>query len=305
MPHEAAAGQRGARLFKNFDLTTIPALVLFDGEGNLICQDACTRLKADPTGINFPWATTAEPPARSPKVKFAWESSRAPRVALVPPPSLPPAPLKQSGAILSLQPPDHGLPPRFTGNGLASTWRNRVTVDKEVTDGKQQGGQAQTAEASPRRVAAVPDNGPQVPAGVHARARSWRVAKRRDPPDIVDPGRPPPKPNRVATRSVPTIRPSAMKAVAKHEWNRYDQSFVPEQLRRPKPEAIPQGEQKLLMQPQPLAEVYPFTPTLKRNGGMVSQWIVALIENEMSSQPRSITDLTRLQGPMTPSPSSK
>ena len=74
MPHEVAAGHRGAGLFKKFDLTTIPALVLLDGKGDLICRDARTRLKADPTGINFPWVTTAEPPERSPKVKFARES---------------------------------------------------------------------------------------------------------------------------------------------------------------------------------------------------------------------------------------
>jgi hypothetical protein len=264
MPHEAAAGQRGAGLFKNFELTTVPALVLLEGKGNVICWDARTHFIADPTGIIFPWATKAEPPARSPTVKFARESLRAPRATLVPPLSLPPAPLKQSGASLSLQSPDRGLPPRFTGNGLATTWHDRVTVDKEVTDGKLRGGKVLMAQASPRRVAAVLDNRPQVPAGVHARARSRRVAKCKDPPDIVGPGRSPPKPNRVATRSMPAICPSAMKKDAENKRNQYDWSCVPECLRRHKPESIPQGEQKLLMQPQPLADVHPFTPTLKK-----------------------------------------
>jgi hypothetical protein len=54
MPHEAAAGQCGAGLFKKIDLMTISALVLLDGKGDLICWDACTCLKADPAGINFP-----------------------------------------------------------------------------------------------------------------------------------------------------------------------------------------------------------------------------------------------------------
>ena len=93
MPHEVATGQCGAGLFAKFDLATIPALVLLDGNGNLICRDACIRLKADPTGINFLWATAAELPARSLQVKFARDSLRAPRAALVPPLSLPPAPL--------------------------------------------------------------------------------------------------------------------------------------------------------------------------------------------------------------------
>ena len=140
MPHEAAAGQRGAGLSAKFDLATIPALLLLDGNGNLICQDPCICLIADPTGINFPWATTVEPPARSPQVKFAQESSRAPRAALVPPLSLPPAPLKQPGASLSHQPLDRGPPPHFAGNGLDSTWHDRVIIDKDVTDGTQRGG---------------------------------------------------------------------------------------------------------------------------------------------------------------------
>ena len=55
-----------------------------------------------------------------------------------------------------------------------------------------------------------------------------------------------------------------MKAVAEHEWNQYDWSFVHEQLRKLKPEAFPQGEQKSLMQPQPLAKVHLFMPTLKK-----------------------------------------
>ena len=38
MPHEAAAGQRGAGLFKKFDLATVPALVLLGSTGSLICR---------------------------------------------------------------------------------------------------------------------------------------------------------------------------------------------------------------------------------------------------------------------------
>jgi hypothetical protein len=62
---------------------------------------------------------------------------------------------------------------------------------------------------------------------VHARASNRQVKQRQDSPDIVEPERPPDKPNL---------------------------QF--------KPETICQGKRTLLMQPQPLAEVHPFEPTL-------------------------------------------
>ena len=80
---------------------------------------------------------------------------------------------------------------------------------------------------------------PEHPAGIHARARTRRDGKQKSPPDIVDAGRPPKEPNRVPTRVVPTI------------------------LAKPMLEQSSQGEQTLLMHPQPLAEVHPFTPTMK------------------------------------------
>ena len=71
------------------------------------------------------------------------------------------------------------------------------------------------------RAPAVPvdidNNIPRPPAGIHARARMVRDAKRKSPPDIVHPGRPPKEP----------------------------------------------GKHTSLMHPQPLAEVHPFTPTMK------------------------------------------
>ncbi len=62
---------------------------------------------------------------------------------------------------------------------------------------------------------------------VHARASNRRVKQKHDPLDIVAAELPPDKPNL-----------------------------------RFAPETIPQGELTLLMQPQPLAEVHPFAPTL-------------------------------------------
>jgi hypothetical protein len=64
-------------------------------------------------------------------------------------------------------------------------------------------------------------------ANVHARASNRRAKQKHDPPDIFAAELPPDKPNL---------------------------QFAPE--------TIPQGKLTLLMQPQPLAEVHPFMPTL-------------------------------------------
>jgi hypothetical protein len=59
MPHEAAAGQRGAGLFKKFDLTTIPALVLLDGKGNFM--PGCLHpLQSGPDGQQLPLGHNGE-----------------------------------------------------------------------------------------------------------------------------------------------------------------------------------------------------------------------------------------------------
>ena len=54
MPHATAAGPRGKALLAKFGVTTIPALVLLNGNGRVICTDARVCLAADPTGLGFP-----------------------------------------------------------------------------------------------------------------------------------------------------------------------------------------------------------------------------------------------------------
>ncbi len=79
----------------------------------------------------------------------------------------------------------------------------------------------------------------------------------------MDAGCPPKEPNQVATRVVPTIYPKALHEVCNREREQDKAKFVPRSLAQPQPENIPRGERTLLMQPQPLAKVHPFTPTLK------------------------------------------
>jgi hypothetical protein len=44
MLHAEATGARGLALRDKFAITTIPALVLLDGEGAVLCQNAHERL---------------------------------------------------------------------------------------------------------------------------------------------------------------------------------------------------------------------------------------------------------------------
>ncbi len=59
MLHAAATGNLGKSLFQRFGLTTIPALVLLDGNGALICTDAWLRLASNPGSSSFPWQAPA------------------------------------------------------------------------------------------------------------------------------------------------------------------------------------------------------------------------------------------------------
>ena len=71
MPHDAVAGPCGKALVERFGVTTIPALVLLDGNGRVICTDARVRLAVDPTGLGFPWPAPAGPRRKKPTVAFA------------------------------------------------------------------------------------------------------------------------------------------------------------------------------------------------------------------------------------------
>ena len=69
MLHAEATGARGLALREKFSITTIPALVLLDGEGAVLCQNAHERLRDDPLGKHFPWKCPPAAP-RVPRVDF-------------------------------------------------------------------------------------------------------------------------------------------------------------------------------------------------------------------------------------------
>ncbi len=89
MLHKMVAGPCGKALLARFGVTTIPALVLLDSNGRVICTDACIRLAADPTGIGFPWQAPAGARRRTPTVDFAVGPAEAPSARSYQAPSLP------------------------------------------------------------------------------------------------------------------------------------------------------------------------------------------------------------------------
>jgi hypothetical protein len=78
MPHATVAGPRGKALLAKFGETTIPALVLLDGDGRVICTNACVRLAADPTSLRFLWQAPAGTRRLNPTVDFAMGPAEAP-----------------------------------------------------------------------------------------------------------------------------------------------------------------------------------------------------------------------------------
>ena len=61
MMHADTAGKRGLAPRERLGITTIPTLVLLDGEGAVLRQNAQEWLQEDPTGQQFPWWDAATP----------------------------------------------------------------------------------------------------------------------------------------------------------------------------------------------------------------------------------------------------
>jgi hypothetical protein len=75
-----ATGAWGLALRDKFAITTIPALVLLDGEGAVLCRNAHERLQDNPLGKHFPWQSTPAAP-RIPRVDFDIVAHSRPVVA--------------------------------------------------------------------------------------------------------------------------------------------------------------------------------------------------------------------------------
>jgi hypothetical protein len=223
---------RTTALMAKFRVTTIPALILLDKRGHVICVKGRGWCVADPKGLAFPWQekTTVgpvgqavvnfnllpaergqrpEPPARA----LGANQPRGKNLgAKRDPMSLPPA----SDGTTAV--PDMGPPPNF-GRNCAED----IEINTDVR---------RWANGTPP-IAPPPARGTE---NVHARMSNQRTMGKRKaaPPDKVTGPQPPPKPN------------FGICTGPHGELN-----------------TQPEGKPTSFMQPQPLADVHPFTHTLK------------------------------------------
>jgi hypothetical protein len=86
--NEVRMKARATALMAKFGISTIPALILMDKQGCLICPEARGWVNADPKGKAFPWRETAEAPMPGPVaravVNFDLPPAEQPKL-LVPP----------------------------------------------------------------------------------------------------------------------------------------------------------------------------------------------------------------------------
>jgi hypothetical protein len=85
-------GVSAATLVYRFHITTVPAIILLDASGQVVCRDGRDRIRTDRLGQNFPWRSP--PPPRHPAVNF--DLPPAARRNAPPPPSTSVLPLPVS-----------------------------------------------------------------------------------------------------------------------------------------------------------------------------------------------------------------
>ena len=232
MEHNSATGRQGLALMKKYGVSTIPALVLLDGAGALICNCGQEHLRKDPTGNGFPWPAPISGP-RPAQVSFAL------------PPRAEAVPKKPTG-----KPPPFPQPRRSTA-GLPVGRPVGLPVGRPVGQPDQITAHGGTLEGHPGTIEQSPTT---------ATARS--STRKREHAETVRRPKPPPKPNITVRNPPPCIHPDALAALAVHEAQS-TVAFTPRRLMEPLPPE-PEGKKPTsLMQPQPLAAAHPFTPTLK------------------------------------------
>jgi hypothetical protein len=252
-------------LMEKLNISIIPALVLLDKGGRVICPEARGWVNADPKGTAFPWREKVEVPMPGPGARAAknfdlpltkWPNLLVPTVqwqhANQTPSKFPGWKQNPVSAVHSAGWRD-GRGARVV-NGPSPPARPMARVNFDLPPAKQPNQPfspekilppsqapnnffAARATATPKtappysflshRARTMEDRGAAEQPDMHTRARNWAAQRKPDPPDIVATKLPPDKPNL-----------------------------------RFAPETIPQGKLTLLMQPQHLTEVHPFVPTL-------------------------------------------
>jgi hypothetical protein len=238
-------------LMTKFGITSIPALVLLNKWGGAICADARDKCVADPDGRAFPWQQqtqfpqAAEMGARADTVQLA-EVTREGH----------PSPVTQAGAPggaarggpivnFDLPPrarlllePTCARPQAFArGTAVGVPVGSQARMPGRQTPTSTRGAALGFPIALPvgKQVGSANNPGTEAPAQDTLAGAQAKKGKRKSPPsdEVVGPP-PPPKPNF-------GVRPGP-----------HGQMSGPTE-----------GKPTSLMQPQPVADVHPFTPTLK------------------------------------------
>ncbi len=213
-------------LMAKFGITIIPALVLLDERRQVICAEGSKRCGNDPKGLAFPWR---DQPRVGPVAR-----------AVVNFDLLPAKQTQQPASPARIRPASRSPSENLAGK------KNPVAPAHSAGGLGGRGGGLAGCPIPPAsaRMTAAPDMDPPPSflssqaeetrgdravevANVQAWASNCRAKWKLDPPDII-------------AAELPLDKPNLRFA----------------------PETVPQGELTSLMQPQPLAEVHPFAPTL-------------------------------------------
>jgi thiol-disulfide isomerase/thioredoxin len=237
MLHAEATGARGLALRVKFAITTIPALVLLDGVGVVLCWNAHERLQDDPLGKHFPWQSTPAAP-RIPQVDFDIVAHSRPDVAslgipLQRPPGKPPP----FGTVRTDSVPDPG--------DQGSSRQHRQTHDKGRGKSSLVGSQVGASDVSRVGSQVGQEPGPQpAPRAGPTPAPTASTSKRKTAAsENVPRPRPPPKPG---AHSSPSIASRAIQALAATAATSHNMFFFPTSVTHHKDGKEPISAKKLV-----------------------------------------------------------
>ena len=301
MSHLDSTGARGNDLMTKFGVTTIPALVLLDGTGAITCQDGRAEVVRQQAAVgraggatvggrpraDITAATPATPKAQPPAEGGTAASPRAgPRAGS------PRLPVRDCDMPLAVRRPplDRAMPPHPRNDprrsarprGRPPTFPAAGEPDLAGVGSSELGRPAPVPRPPQRSPKKRPPPKPNLIIGDPSPAHH-RVQFAPSPsPTSETAHRPSPPSNRTTYK--PTAAQLAMVAAAAAAGA----SGSPQE---PSPATNPfQGKPRSLMQPQPLADIHPFTPIMKewRNGIAVDcgpDWSWDVIEAAIARGP--------------------
>ncbi len=122
VPYDGAVG---SLLVERFQIRTVPALVLLDASGKVICINGRVRLAADKLGRDFSWRGAV--PHRRPTVNFDLPAQAGPL-------GLPPPPTQPYPAPPGMPPQRFTLPPTTSPDPMAAAHTRAAAQPLEGLD---------------------------------------------------------------------------------------------------------------------------------------------------------------------------